>query len=101
VFAVLNSGSVPANIPLLAQSNCVTTTFSQSVSPVVFNCLQLIWSRLREKLDSTPNPCGMIDGILRATLERSAYFECVSSGWRHQSAMSCIQNVLLLSIGSE
>jgi len=101
VFVVSNSGSVPARIPLLARANCLTTTVSRRVSPVVFDCLQPITSRPREKLASTPTPCGMIENMSRATLERSAYFECVSSCCRRQSGMSGIQNVLLISIGSE
>ena len=75
--------------------------FSGRVSPVVFDCLQPITSRPREKLASTPTPCGMIENMSHATLERSANFECVSSCCRHQSVMSGIQNVLLISIGSE
>jgi hypothetical protein len=34
-------------------------------------------------------------------LKRSVYFECVSSGWCHQSAISGNQNGLLLSMWSE
>jgi len=45
--------------------------------------------------------CGMIEIMSRATLERSTYFECVSSCCHHQSVMSSIQNVLLISVGSE
>jgi len=101
VLMVSNSGSVPAKIPLLARANCLTTTFSRRVSPVVFDWLQPITSRPMEKLASTPTPCGMIENMSRATLERSAYFQCVSCCCRHQSVMSGIQNVLLISIGSE
>jgi len=43
----------------------------------------------------------MIENMSRATLERSAYFESVPSCWRNQSVISGIQNVLLISIGSE
>jgi len=39
VFALSNSGSVPAKILVLAQMNCLSTTFSQRVSPVVVDCL--------------------------------------------------------------
>jgi len=101
VFVVSNSGSVPAKIPLLARANYLTTISSWRVSPVVFDCLQPITSLPREKLASTPTPCGKIENMSRTTLERSAYFQCVSSCWRHQSVMSGIQNVLLISIGSE
>jgi len=96
-----NMGSSSANIPLLARAYCVTTTFSRRVSPVVFDCLQPITSGPREKLASTPTPWGMIENMLRATLARSVYFECVSSCCRHHSTISRIQNVLLISIESE
>jgi len=101
VFVVSNAGSSPAKIPLLAQVNSHTMTFLRRVSPVVLDCLQPITSCQREKLDSTPTPGGMIDNVLRATLERSAYSECVSSCWHHQSVMSGIEKVLLISIGLE
>jgi len=101
VFMVSNSGSVPAKIPVLARANCLTTTFSRSVSRVVFDCLHPLTSRPKEKLASTPTPCGMIENMSRATLESSAYFDYVSSCWRHQSVVSGIQNVLLISIGSK
>jgi len=57
VFIVSNSGSAPANIPLLTRENCLTTTFSRRFSPVVFDCFQQITSRPREKLACTPTPC--------------------------------------------
>jgi len=101
IFVVFNSGSLSAKILLLARANCLTTSYSRRVWPVVFDCLQPITSRPREKLVSTATPCVMIENMLRATLESSAYFECVSSCWCHQSVMSGIQNVLLISIGSE
>jgi len=43
----------------------------------------------------------MIENMSRATFERSAYFEWVSSCRRHHPVMSGIQNVLVISIGSE
>jgi len=101
VFVASNSGSTPAKITLLAWANCFTTTFSQRVSPVVFDCLQPITSRPREILGSTSTPCGMIQNISRATLGTSAFFDCISSCWHHQSVMSGNQNVLLISFGSE
>jgi len=101
VCGVSNSQSVPAKFPWLARAECLTTTFSGKVSPVVFDCLLPITSRPREILAYTPTPCGMIENMTRATLERSAYFECVFSCWRHQSVMSGIHTVLLISIGSE
>jgi len=67
----------------------------------VFDCLQPITSRPREKPASTPTRCGMIENMSHTRLERSAYFECVSSCSRHQSVMSANQNVLLISVGSE
>jgi len=90
VFMVSNSGSVPAKIPLLAQANWLTLTFSRMVSPVVFDCLHPITSQPREILASTSTPCGMMENMSRATLERSADYECVSFSWRHQSVMSGI-----------
>jgi len=101
VFIVSNNGSAPAKIPVLVRANCLTTTFSRRVSPAVFDCLQRITSRPTEKLTSTPTPFGMIENMLRATLERLMYMECVSSCWRHQLVMSGNQNVLLISIGLE
>jgi len=101
VCGLSNSRSVPAKIPLLPQAICLTTTFLRRVSPVVFDCLHRITSRPTEKPASTPTPCGMTENMSRSTLERSAYFECVSFCWRYQSVMSSIQNVLLISIGSE
>jgi len=35
------------------------------------------------KLATTPTSCGMIEIMAHATLERSAYIECISSCWRH------------------
>jgi len=48
VFALSNSGAVPTKIPLLARSNCLTTTFWRRVSRVVSDYLQRIISRPRE-----------------------------------------------------
>jgi hypothetical protein len=79
VSAVSNTAQSPANLPLLARANYLTTTFSLTISPVVLDCLQLITSRPREKLASTPTPWGIIENMLRAALEKSAYFEWVSS----------------------
>jgi len=101
VFLVSTAGSPPDNIPSLASANCRTMTFLRMVSPVVFDCLQPITSRLRRKLASTPTPCGMIENMSCATLERSADFECVSSCSGHQLAISSIRNVWLISIWSE
>ena len=84
VFVVSITGSLPAKIPLLARANCLTMTFWRRVSPVVFCCLQLIIYGPRDILDSTPTPCGMIEYMACATLERSGYFLCISSCWRHQ-----------------
>ena len=59
VCVVSNAGSSPANNPLLAWENCLTTPFSRRVSPVGLDCLQPITSRPREELASTLTPCGM------------------------------------------
>jgi len=83
VLVVSNSGLVPAKIQLLARANCHAMTSSQRVLPLVFDCHHPITSRPREKLASTPTPCGMIEYMSRAKLESSAYCECVSSCWRH------------------
>jgi len=101
VFVISNNGSATAKITLLAWVCCLTTTFSQRVSPGVVDCLQLITSRHRQKLAPTATACGMIENMLPDKLERSAYCECVSASWRHHSVISSNQNVLLISIGSE
>ena len=101
VFIVSKSGSSPAKIPWLARANSLPTTFSRRVLPVVFDYLLPITSPRREKLTSTPTPCGMIESMSCSTLERLADLECVSSCWCHLSVMSGNQNVLLLSIRSE
>jgi len=79
VFIISNAGSSLANIPLFAWRNCLITTFSQRFLPVVFDCLQRITSFPRETLASTPTPCGMIEDMSCATIERSVYCECISS----------------------
>jgi len=81
VFVVSNTGSVPANIPLLAWANCLTTTFSRTRLPVVFECFQRTTSRPKEWLASTPTPGGMIENMSRATLDRSAQWECDFTCW--------------------
>jgi hypothetical protein len=101
VLVVSKSESMRARIPLLDDEKCLTTTVSRRVSPEVFDCLQRITSRPREKLASTPSPCGMIENMSHATPGRSAYIECVSPCWHHQLVMSGIHHVLLISIGSE
>jgi len=101
VSVVSNAGLLPAYIPLLPQANCFNTTFLRRVSHVVFDYLQPIMSCPREKLARALTPSGMIETISHATLERSVYFECISSCWCHQSVISSIQNVLRISMGSE
>jgi len=101
VSAVSNAAKSPVNHPLLAQAKCLTATFSQSIAPVVLDCLQPIMSRPREKLASTPTQCGIMEDMSRATLDRSSYFEYVSSCLYHQSVISSDQNVLLISLGSK
>ena len=98
---VSNTGLSPANVLLLARAYCPTMTFSKSISSVVFECLHRITSHPREKLASTSTPCGTKGIMLRATSQRSAYFECVSSCWCHRSVISGNNNVLLISMGSE
>jgi hypothetical protein len=96
-----NTGWFPASYPLLARANCRTTTLSWRVLPVVFDCPHPITSHPMESLATTPKPWGMIENMSHAALERSAYFECVSSCCRHQSVISGNQNVLLISIWSQ
>jgi len=101
VFIVSNAGSSPANIRSLARANCLATTFSRRVLPVQFDCPQPITSRPRVKLASTLTWCGRIGNLLRATFHGSADCECKSSWRRHRPVMPGIENVLLISIGSE
>jgi len=101
VFLVSNSASTSAKIPWLAEASCLTTTVSRSLSPVGYDCLQPGTSSPREKLAYTLTPCGMMEYMSQATLERSAYFQCISSCWCQLSVMPSINNVLQISIGSE
>jgi len=101
VFIVSNAGSSPALILWLAWANCLTTTVLQRVWPVVLDCLRPITSHPREALASTPTACGMMETVSRATLQRTVHCEGVSTCWRNQSVMSGIQNVLVISTGSE
>jgi hypothetical protein len=98
---VSNTAQSPTNILLLARANCLTTTCFLSVSPVVLDFLQPITSRPREKLASNLTSCGIRQNMSQATLEISAFFEWVSSCWRHQSVISGNHNILLISLGSE
>jgi len=88
VSAVSDAVRSPVNILLLAWANCLSMTFSQNLSQVVLDFLQPIMSCPREKLASTPTACSIIENMLQATLERSVYFECISSCWSHQSVIS-------------
>jgi len=101
VFVESNARSSPANIPLFSLANCLTKNSSRWVSQLVFDCLQPMTSRPRDILASTPTPCGMIGNMSRATLERSAYFECVPSCLHQRCGISGIHNVLLMSVGLE
>jgi len=101
VLVVSNTRSSPPSNPLLAWANCLTMTFSWRASHLLFDCVNPITARPRERLASTPTPWGMIENISRATLDRSAFFEGVSSCYRHQSVISGNQNVLSIPIGSE
>ena len=67
-FVVSNAGSTPAIVPLLAYANCLITTFSRRVSPVVLDCLKLITSCRGKKQASTPTPSGVTEIMSRATL---------------------------------
>jgi len=97
VFAISNAGSSPAIIPWLAKANYLATTVWRGVSPVVLDSPQPITSPRRDILASTWTPCGMIENMLHAALKISAYCRCVASCWHHQSVISGIQNVLLIS----
>jgi len=101
VLLGFKTGSLAASNLWLAQANCLTTSFSRRVRPVVFDYLHPITSRPRENLTSTSTLWGMIEIMSRITLEISANFECVSSSFRHQSVISGAHNVLLISIVSE
>jgi len=100
VFVASHCGTAPAKILLLAWANCLTTTISRRVLPVVFDSLQPITSQPRETLASTPTPCGMIENMSGTTLGRPANLKCISSCWCHQLDMSSNHNVQLISIGS-
>jgi len=101
VFVVYDAGSSPANIPCGAWTDCYPIASSHRVSPVDSDFLQPISSHPRDLPASTLTPCGMIEDLLHATLEISAYFVCHLSCCRHQSVISGSQNVVLISIGSE
>jgi len=101
IFVVSNAGSSAANTPILARANCLTTTVSQRVFPVVYYCLHLIMSCQREQLASTTTRCGTIDNSSHATMERYAYFNCDSTCWCYQLVISGIQNAVVISMGSE
>jgi len=53
------------------------------------------------QLRTVANTSGMIENMSRAKLERSVYFQWVSSWCRHQLVISGNQGVLSISIGSE
>jgi len=71
ISAVSNTAQSPANIPLLVQANCLTIPFSLSITPVDLYWLQPMTSRARVYVASTPTPCGIIENMSRATLEKS------------------------------
>jgi len=77
-----------------------TTCILWSISPVDFHCLHPITYYQQEQLSPTLTSWYMIENTLWATLERLAYFECVSSCWRHQSVIFGNQNVQLILIWS-
>jgi hypothetical protein len=100
-FLVFNAAWSHTTMLIQAPTHCLTMTFSRRVSPVVFVCLHPITCRPREILASTLTPYGMIEYMSPATLEWSAYFECVFSCWCHPWVISGIQNVLLFPNGLE
>ena len=93
--------SSPPKIPIWARAHCLPITFSQRLLPSLLDCLQSISSCHREQPESAPKPSGMIEDLSPTTLQPSAHFECLSSCCSHQSVISGIENVLLISIGSE
>jgi len=99
VLVVCNAGSWTTNIPLLARANYLTMTFPRSASPVVFHCLQPLMPHTREKLACTLTPCGMIENISRAPVERSAFFARILFCWCYWSVISGTKNLVLISIG--
>jgi hypothetical protein len=78
-FIVSSSELAPANIPFSARANSLTVIPPRKVLIVAFDYLLLTPSQPWEKLASTPTPCGVLEDMWRATLERSADFEYVSS----------------------
>jgi len=100
-FVLLKDASSPASILWLREAYCLAMTCLWWVLPVVFDYHHRIIPCQGDILASTPKPCGMIVDVLCATLERSVHFSCSSSWWRHQSVISRICNVLLISMGSE
>jgi len=101
VFIIYDAWLSSEIFALLAPGNWLTTSFLCRLSPAVFDCSLPIPSCHSEKLASSPTPCGLIDNMLHGTLERSEYSQCISSHWRHQSVMSGIRYVLLITIGLE
>jgi hypothetical protein len=99
VSAVSNVAQSPINILVLSQAQCQTMTFSLSIWRVDLDCLQPITSRPRQTLASARTLWGIIENMSHATLERSVYFQCVSSFWGHLSVISGNQNGLLISVG--
>jgi len=99
--AISNTGSSPANDLVSAGEYCHETRFLGRISPVVFDWVHSIMFCRRERLASTPTPCGIINNMLCATLERSAYVECVSAYSCNQSVISGSENVLGVSMGSK
>jgi len=100
-FIVCSGGLSPVNISLFTSANYLSILVSARVSPVVFDCLQPLMSCQREKLASTPTPCGMGGHMLCPTLEWLVYFKCISSCCHCRLVICSIQNVLLVSMGLE
>jgi len=100
VFVISNTVWSHGIILILAGAISTTMTFSRRVSSVVLDYLQPMPPRARKKQASTPTPCGVIENMLHASLARLANLECVFFCWRHQTVLSVVQSVLVISIWS-
>jgi len=100
-FCVIKCCEIACQYSVIGSSKLPYYDFSRSLLPLIVDCLQPITSRPGEKLASTLTPCGIIQNMSSATLERLAYFERVSSRCCHQAVISANQTVLLISMGSE
>src|SRR5258708_6031157 len=63
-YFIVSSAELPrASISLFTSSNHLSTLVSESISPVVFACLQPLMSCQWNELACTPTPCGMRGNI--------------------------------------